>query len=175
MKIGNSFSSGARAIQALGALWLFLASQAGAAVHYVNVSNNNPAPPYTNWATAAQVIQEAIDIALPGDNILVTNGIYATGGRVVYGLPTNRIAITAGITVESVNGPAVTIIQGWKVRGTTNGNSAVRCVYMANGALLVGFTLTNGATTTAADDIQGAGGGVWFESVYHMPGWYPIV
>ena len=40
--------------------------------------------------------------------------------------------------VRSVNGAAVTVIQGYRIR-TDYGDSAVRCVYLANGAALGGF------------------------------------
>ena len=149
---------------------LLLTSQAGAAVHYVNVANSEPSPPYTSWATAAQIIQDAIDIALPGDHILVTNAIYSTGGRAVNGSAvTNRVAITGAFTVESVNGPAVTVIQGWQVPGTTNGDSAVRCVSLTNGAVLIGFTLTNGATRASMSELDGTGGGLRCQFEYYGP------
>ena len=70
------------------------------------------------------------------------------------------------MTVQSVNGPAVTAIRGYQVPGTTNGSSAVRCAYLASGAALVGFTLANGATTAVdSEQYDGiAAGGVWCES-----------
>ena len=52
------------------------------------------------------------------------------------------------LTVQSVNGPAVTAIDG---------EGGMGCVYLTNGAVLAGFTLTNGY----AGDY---GGGVWCES-----------
>ena len=77
----------------------------------------------------------------------------------------NRVAIDRAITVESLMGPEVTIIQGRQVPGTTNGDGAIRCVYLTNGASLSGFTLTNGATRGegGAWD-EGCGGGLWCES-----------
>ena len=126
---------------------------------YVALGNPTPAAPYTSWATAATNIQDAIDAAADGETVLVSNGVYETGGRVLPGsLLTNRVIIDKPITVVSVNGPAVTRIRGAKHPITTNGDSAVRCVWMTNGATLVGFTLTEGATRqSSAQDSNGGG------------------
>ena len=48
-------------------LLLSAASASGAATRYVWQDSLNPAPPYTNWTTAAHVIQEAVDAAVTGD------------------------------------------------------------------------------------------------------------
>jgi len=135
-----------------------------AAVLYVDLNSPSPSQPYTNWSTAARQIQEAIDAANPGDQILVTNGVYCTGGRAVSGTMTNRVAVDKPLTVQSVNGPQFTIIQGLKFHGFY-GPGAIRCVYLTNGASLFGFTLTNGATQLEWDAWDSeAGGGVRCES-----------
>ena len=92
-----------------------------------------------------------MDAATNGCTVLVTDGVYDLGGAVGPCVVTNystdyslmnRVCIIKPITVKSVNGPESTIIKG---QGPL-GDSAVRCVYLASGASLSGFTLTNGFT-----------------------------
>ena len=130
------------------------------ATRYVDANNTAPAYPFTDWSTAATTIQDAVDAAVPGGSVLVSNGTYSTGGRPVIGSLINRVAIDKPIAVTSVNGPALTIIQGLGPLGS----SAVRCAYVGTNAMLSGFTLTNGFTKTDGDEtLDRSGGGVWCE------------
>lgn len=81
----------------------------------------SPTPPYGSWRTAAHVLQEAVDAAILGDIVLVTNGVYLTGGRALVGTMTNRVAVDRAINLRSVNGADVTVIQGGK---------DTRCAYL---------------------------------------------
>jgi hypothetical protein len=146
-------------------LWGLLAvGTARAAVHYVDLNNSAPTPPYTTWGTAATNIQDAVDAATAGDRILVTNGVYRTGGKAVFGSMTNRVAIQEGVEVRSVNGPQITAIEGRVAPGYTNGDGAVRCAYVGTNSLLIGFTLTNGHTRTSGSPFkEQSGGGAWCE------------
>ena len=128
---------------------------------YVDATSAAPAAPYTNWSTAAKVIQDAVDLASSGDRVLVTNGVYQTGGRgVAEAINTNRVVITNAVRVESVNGQAFTVIEGYQVPQTVYGTNAVRCAYLGDGAVLAGFTLRGGATSYAAP----RGGAAWCQS-----------
>jgi hypothetical protein len=106
-----------------------------ATVRYVDANSVSPTPPYTNWATAARVIQTAVDAAAPGDEVVVANGVYP------------GVGVTNPLALLSVNGPQFTVIDG----GGTN-----QCVYLTNGASLAGFTMTNGWADS--------GGGIYCES-----------
>src|SRR5437667_9292301 len=89
-----------------------------AATHYVDQNSANSTPPYTNWPTAATNIQDAVDAAVAGDEIVVTNGTYSGGGR-----DYDRAKVDKPLSILSVNGPQFTTIAG----GGTN-----RCVYLTN-------------------------------------------
>ena len=106
-------------------LLLFSTSALAAAVRYVDVNSTNATPPYTNWATAAVTIQDSVDATVAGDEIVVTNGVYAP------------VTVDKPLALRSVNGPDVTVIDGL---------AELQCLYLASNSLMVGFTLTNGWT-----------------------------
>ena len=82
----------------------------------------------------------------------------------MWGSMTNRIVLRQGVTVRSVNGPSVTLIQGTAAPGNTNGDGAVRCAYVGNGSVLSGFTLSQGHTRANGDVLlEQRGGGAWCE------------
>lgn len=114
--------------------------QAQGITRYVSLSGSNTAP-YTNWATAAREIQDAVNVSSGGDAVLVTNGTY---------LLTNQISITKSIIVRSVNGSSSTTVNG-NYPSCTN-----RCFYINNSAaVLDGFTVTNAYIASSA--FHGAG------------------
>jgi len=108
--------------------------------HYVNLNNSHPMPPYADWATAATNIQDAIDVANPGNRIFVTNGLYRFG-NCVTSVTTNCVAAVIPVSIIGVSGAAQTIIDGGGLKC---------CVYLTNGAALSGFTLSNGTSPEKA-------------------------
>jgi hypothetical protein len=145
------------------AFFLLFVINASSTVRYVNLNSTNPTSPYTNWITAATNIQDGVDAATPSDTVLVTNGVYKTGGRRVSGSLSNRVVLDKTVTVQSVNGPRVTAIQGQgpHVPGDTR---VARCAYLTSGASLCGFTLAYGATLSTGYATDFSGGGIWCES-----------
>jgi hypothetical protein len=102
-------------------------------LYYVAAASASPVAPYASWVTAATKIQDAVDVAAPGATIFVTNGIYAP------------VTVNTPLTLQSVNGPGVTVI---------NGGGKAECLYLTNDAVTVGFTLTSGVGGVYCDSIN---------------------
>ena len=124
-----------------------------AATYYV-ATNGNDVAAGTNWATARCTIQAAVDLTVGGDVVLVSNGVYSSGGRTVANWAiTNRVAVTNAIGVRSVSGPDCTFIVG------ASNPAAIRCVYLGSNATLSGFTITNGWASSTGDSVNERSGG----------------
>lgn len=108
--------------------------------HYVAPGGSHTTP-YDTWPTAATNLQAAIDIANPGGEILVSNGLYRLQAQV---------EIDQALTVRGVNGAAYTEV---------NGGDAVRCFLVSDpGAVLDGFRITGGrASGGAGVTLEGGG------------------
>ena len=133
----------------------------GAGVHYVTPHGDHVTP-FINWDNAATTIQAAVDVALDGATVWVSNGVYSVGGKALDEFSvTNRVCIENNILVQSVTGPDDTHIVGAADPATTNGPAAARCVYIAGTAGLSGFTLRDGHTHDG-DGEEYYGGGVYF-------------
>ena len=99
--------------------------------HYncVSLSGGNVVP-YDTWAKAATSIQPAVDLSTNGYSVLVTNGVYTLA---------SEILVTQSVRIASVNGADVT---------TVHGAGAYRCFDVTTNALVTGFTLTNGYSSS---------------------------
>jgi hypothetical protein len=115
----------------------------------VNPSNN-----YTNWSIAATSIQDAVNVAVAPDTVLVSNGVYKL---------TNQVYISTGIRILSWNNGDVdrdgTIIDGNNYAGKLVTN---RCFQLNHvDALVRGFTITGGVNVATANNQHLGGGGVY--------------
>lgn len=126
------------------------------AVHYVDLNCTNSISPFTNWLTAATNIQDAIASAQSGEVVVANDGVYTNGGAVMFGAETNRVMLTNGITLLSLNGASAAMIVG---------GTQMRCVYVGSNSVLFGFTLTNGHAGNSGDITnEQSGGGAWCET-----------
>jgi hypothetical protein len=124
---------------------------ATATTRYVDASPHTPVSPFTSWATAATNIQDAINVAgYGGDTILVNDGVYKSGsfvgGSIWGGVSARIFSLGKPLTIQSVNGPEVTIIKG---------QSGLACAHLIDQSVLSGFTLMN-----STNYIVGYAGGV---------------
>ena len=118
-----------------------LADSSLAVTRYVSPSGGNT-PPYTSWGTAARRIHDAVNVAVDGDVVLVTNGTYGLNADIM---------VNPQITIQSVNGPASTIVDG---------SNTVRCFTLNNyNITLKGFTLKNGFSGVGGGGVRMAYGG----------------
>ena len=135
-----------RFISLTASLFVLLAfnSHVFAETRYVNSSNSAPLSPYTNWVDAATNIQQAVDVAVDGDTVLVTNGVYFVSAPIV---------VTNGILLKGVRGADVTIVDG---------QTSSPCFYMSNSyAVLDGFTVTRGLSLVGGGGIHCEEGKIW--------------
>jgi PKD repeat protein len=119
-------------------------------VQYHVATNGNDMADGLSWSTAKQTIQAAVDACrILGGRICVSNGVYDAGSVRISGW-LSRVAVTNPIHVSSLNGPSKTTILGATDPLSTNairsGSNSVRCVYLADGANLSGFTLQSGVS-----------------------------
>ncbi len=109
--------------------------------YFVDASRPDDSGGGDSWETAKKTIQAAIDLTNDGDTVWVTDGTYVLSAE---------ISVTNAITIRSVNGPAVTIIDG----GGSN-----RCFNLHDSACSVsGFTITGGVNWS---DWGACGGGIY--------------
>ncbi len=86
--------------------------------------------------SGAGLLLAAIELAVSGDTINFTN---------------------------SLSGELITFIEGASDPVSTNGPAGVRCAYVTNGAVIAGFTLTDGHTHASGDGLEVYGGGILFD------------
>ncbi|MCP4710729.1 MAG: hypothetical protein GY869_19055, partial [Planctomycetes bacterium] len=90
---------------------VILISYGGVSPYHYAATNGPHIYPYNSWERAATNVQDAINAAVVGDAVFVSNGVYRFGGNTAGG-HNNRVMIDKAIDVSSINGPSATVILG---------------------------------------------------------------
>lgn len=110
-----------------------------ASTYYVDAERPDDGGDGLSWAAAKRTIQAAVDVCVDGNAVVVTNGTYEP-----------FVTANKSITLSSVNGPDVTVVDAaFMQRCATLGEAG------ETNSVLVGFTLTQGT----ADYGGGVSGG----------------
>lgn len=126
---------------------------------YVSPFGNHEVP-YDSWSIASTQLQVAVDMVNTGGTVWVTNGTYVAGGAVPAGHSlTNRVLLSGSRRLISINGATETVIAGASDNGT-NGPAAVRGIFITGGAVLDGFTISNGWSAASGTVLDTRGGGI---------------
>ena len=140
---------------------------------YVDGVNGDDSNTGESSDAAKQSIGAVLSKGLPsGVTVHVAAGTYSTGAPMYGGSSAtccSRVVVPAGVTLEGAGADFATIV-GAAAQGGDDlglGDSAVRCVYLEDGATLRGFTLTGGrtakigaGTSAGKTDKNNLGGGV---------------
>lgn len=140
--------------------WTSVVEVVAPPVRYALAGNAGAEPPYTNWAQAAAVLQDAVDACeVWGSRVIAGDGLYNQGGRArtAAGIFSNRLMVSAlPVVIESLNGPAAARLDG----SPAPGGLPFRCLWLGERSRLSGFTLRNGGTVNSLHqeyDRSGAG------------------
>ncbi len=128
----------------------------------------------TSWAEPFLTISNAIAQAGAGDVVLVSNGTYLVNEPIAFG----------DLTVQSLNGPFVTAIDGGQaVRCVTMTHSNARLkdftiqngragngggIYLSSGGLVSNCRITDNVSTSTVDVYYDGGGGISAAGVCHV-------
>jgi parallel beta-helix repeat protein len=141
---------------------------------YISTETGSDTNSGASWADAKKTIQAGVDSVVSGGTVLISNGVYNL---------TDEIIVNKPLTLQSVNGPEVTIIDAqWYSRCLTISSDSVS---------VEGFTLRNGfadegdggavygsydsdaslINCVISDNISwNSGGGVYLESTWRSRG-----
>ena len=118
------------------------ATHYAAATQYVAQATGDDANDGLSWATAKATIQNAIDWAADGDEIVVAAGVYKENESATCGLYNER---GANVLIRSTDGPLVTAIDGDGARRVIKGTaSSTQNSWKSHALTLDGFTIRNG-------------------------------